>query len=429
MFTLRNIDWKKVGLIGGFLLICILIGVGIYTLFFKPVVTPIGEKIDEIEITQLPGVEPGTQPGITTGDKPGDYVYDLTSKEDEAEKKSVIKIPGPTDEKIDEVAKGGITRVNTIDFEKTSKITLSNNGNDLISYNPDTGKFYELKTDGTKTPLTDKVFKQVESVDWAPSKTEAILEFPDGTNIYYDFEKDKQISLPKDWTDFTFNQSSSQIAFKDLPNNEDFRFLASANPDGSNQKYLEYIGDEARNFITDWSPNNKMVAQFKNGKDGEHSTIYFLGQYDERFKSITVNGYGVETKWVPDGSKLVYSAHNMHSDHKPTLHIVDASGDNVGKNHYDLKLHTWVDKCTFQGKTTMYCAVPKEMPYGAGLVPRLTDDIGDYIYKVDLKTGVKSFVAEPEYDYNIEEMQVSDDGSSLFFTGKDGYGINEIKLK
>ena len=44
------------------------------------------------------------------------------------------------------------------------------------------------------------------------------LEFPDGANVLYDYVNDKQITLPKTWTDFQFSANESQIAFKDLEN-------------------------------------------------------------------------------------------------------------------------------------------------------------------------------------------------------------------
>jgi Tol biopolymer transport system component len=189
------------------------------------------------------------------------------------------------------------------------------------------------------------------------------------------------------------------------------------------------MGDKANRFEVDWSPSGSMVAQFNKGSGSLTSSIFFVGQHGENFRKINMNGYGVETEWTPDGSRIVYSAHNFNSEHKPLLHVVNASGETIGYDHQSLKLNTWPDKCAFADKDTMYCGVPKELPYAADYAPEIADDIPDYIYKVNLKTGVKSFVAEPEYSYTIETMQVSEDGEVLYFTDKLTKSLHTINLK
>ena len=214
-----------------------------------------------------------------------------------------------------------------------------------------------------------------------------------------------------------------------MNSNPDYRFVGVASADGSSIKYLEPLGDTPNDFKVDWSPSGQMVATFNKGVSGQTSRLFFVGQNDENFKAIDLQGYGVETKWVPDGQILLYSAHNGDTQHKPMLYIVDAVGANAGANHQSLGLNTWPDKCSFSGSNTLYCAVPKELPYGADYAPAVADQTPDYIYKVDLTTGGKTFIAEPDVDYTIEQMVVSEDGSSLFFTDKATKAVHSIKLK
>ena len=418
-----NLDWKKVGLIIGFIIVTIALGFTLYYLFFRSEpVTPIVEP-EEIEIGQLGTGLPAQQPSTI----PTAGVAEETVLPPGAD---ISTIPAPeTFESADTVASGGITKVTDLSFTKTTSISLATNGSNIRSYDPDSGKFYETTPSGQRVSLTDRIYKSVEKVNWASNKDEVILEFPDGSNILYNFESDKQVSLPKDWAEFSFNNNSDKIGFKDLNNNPDYRFLAIANPDGSEQQYIEPLGSKPNDFKVDWSPNEKIVAQYKTGKSAEFSKLFFVGKNGENFKAVTVNGYGLETKWTPDGSKLLYSAHNIYSSNKPLLHIVDASGENIGYNHQSLKLNTWADKCSFAGTKTVYCAVPKELPAGANYVPELADNIADYIYKVDLQTGSKSFVAEPEFGYTIDQITVSEDGENLYFTDKFSENLHLIKLK
>ncbi|MEK7159326.1 MAG: hypothetical protein AAB766_02385 [Patescibacteria group bacterium] len=421
MINWQNVNWKKIIIIIGFIAVTILLGYLLYYMFFKPIITPTIEKPTTAEINQLPVGKQGEQPGKVTPGEPGAVKPEPTV--------SVTKIPAPAGKKVDQIAQGGVTAVNTFGTEISRDLTLDASGDKSIVYNPGTGKFYSFDADGGKQLLSDKVYKDVKNISWSPQKEKAVLEFPDGTNVLYNFNEDKQITLPKDWADFSFNGAGNQIAFKDMNAKTEFRFLSIANADGSGQKYLEPLGNQANNFKIDWSPNGQMVAQYKTGKDANTSKLFFLGQNNENFKAITVNGYGLETQWAPSGKKLIYSAHNANTEFKPELYVVEANGENIGQNNNSLKLNTWADKCTFASDTVMYCAVPKELPYGANLTPAIADAIPDYIYKVDLENGVKSFIAEPEIAYTIDQLQVSADEGTLFFTDKTTQALHSIKLK
>ncbi len=416
MDFLRNIDWKKAALILGFLAICGVIGWLIYTLFFTtPTTTP--EKKAELKIEQLPEGKLGKQPGETV----------ITTTDEGQQKLPVVRIKAQPTVQPDEIAQGGVTKVLDLNYGKNKSITTA--GNDLITYDADSGKILKVNSNGEKEALSDRVYKNVEKVSWSPNNNQVILEFPDKKNVLYNIDQDKQISLPEDWTDFNFNNNGTQIAFKDMNANPDYRWLGIANADGSGQKYIEPMGNKADDFKIDWSPTGKIVAQYRSGGATDSSKIFFVGPNNENYKALNLNGYGAKTKWTPDGNQLLYSAHNSSTNNKPELFIVDAAGDNIGYNHQSLKLNTWADKCAFANATTIYCGVPKEMPANANLMPSIADNVPDYIYKVDLKTGVKSFVAEPEYDFTIEQIAVSADEDALYFTDKLTGNLHTIKLK
>ncbi len=425
--NLAQINKKKIFLVLGFILLVFIFGYLIYYLFFKPA-TPPEVPPEEKEITQLPkGVE-GRPSGIIEEEE----AEPIAPEEEIEEEEVVTRIPTEEEEverRIDTVAQGGVTRTSTLDYETTSSIVKSAENNDLFGYNPEKGEFYKVTPGGRKEVLSERIYKNVENITWSPDNNETILEFPDGTNVLYNFQNNKQITLPKEWTDFDFAPSGKQIAFKEMNDREDQRFISIANKDGSGQKYLENISYSENQFEVDWSPNKSVVAKFKEGATANTAELYFVGQHGENFKSIRVNGYGLQTQWTPKGDKLLYSAHNLNSDHKPLLHIVDASGNDIGKNHHSLKLNTWAEKCTIDNNNVAFCAVPKELPTGAGLAPEIADTVPDYIYKVDLNTGTKSFVAEPMYEYTIDQLTLSKDGKYLYFTDKAAKQVHSIQLK
>lgn len=412
--------WKKILMILGLIAITIGLGFAIYYVFFYVPPTP-------VTVEEKPPITPITLPIAEPSEiKPKEEVTPITPT---IPTKIVTEVPLPPEVKPDKVAKGGVTIVTDLDYNPTPTISLNSSGNAINTYNSLTGEFYKIDADGNKVLLTDKKFPDVKTIAWAPNTNKAILEFPDGSNILYDFENKKQITLPKSWTEFQFNSSESQIAFKDLDINPEKRFLGIANPDGSNQKYIEFLGYNADKVDIMWSPNNQVVARFRKVVSTEISKIYFIGQNQENFRLLEVNGQNISMKYTPTGDRLIYSAQNRYSGHKPVLYIVDADGDNIGKNHRSLNLNTWADKCTFADANTMYCAVPKELPEGAGWFPELADNIGDYIYRINLTNGNKSLVAEPQYSYNIQNLTISADGSTLFFTDKTTSSVHQIKLK
>jgi len=416
-----KLNWKKIIIVLIFLAFCAGIAYLMYYLFFKtpaPVTekTPIGEfgKLPEGQEGQQGEIKPGeeTLPG---GQTPGE---------------PTIKIPATTGSLGDEIAQGNITKVKDLDYKLTTNITLADGGDKLISYNPEEGKFYTLKDDGTKELLSNRVYKNVENIAWAGNKEKAILEFPDGTNVLYDFKNDKQINLPTNWTSFSFSTNSNQIAFKDMNPYRDYRFVSVANPDGSGQKLLEFMGDNAENFKVDWAPNSKIVATVFEGDNAEQNKVLFVGQNKENFTGLMVNGFDFEYKWTPDGNRLIYSAANQFSKFRPVLYVVNAYGANVSSGHTSLGVSTWADKCTFGDANTLYCAVPKDMPQFANAdEENLKKELFDDIYKIDIKNGSKQLLAKPDVDYSVDQIVLSADGSKLFFTDNNIHAVHEIKLK
>jgi len=420
---LSTIPIKKVAAGAAILIVAGAAGFGIYYLFFRAEAPapPTNEVVNEIG--GLPGIptEPPTNQIIN-----GVPVNALPPTA--ALPKTVTKITVP-EETVSRIAQGGVTRVSTTFANISTDMAIPEGGNNPVTYNKADGYFYQVDNLGNLTKLTSARYPNVDNISWSPDTTKAILEFPDGSNVMYDFRSQKQVTLPKSWQDFEFNDTGSKIAFKDINAQLDYNWLATANPDGSQQKYIEELLDKSDRVQTNWSKSGHVVATYYKAQDSTSSAIHLVGQNNENYRAITSNGFGVQSTWVPDGRRMVYNAYSFDNNNKPMLYIVDAYGDRVGYNHNSLGINTWVDKCTFQGEDTMYCAVPKYLPDHAGFQPSVADDIPDYIYKVDLKSGAKAIIAEPELTYTIDSMEVSDDGKYLYFTDKATQNIHYIQLQ
>ncbi|MFZ5365243.1 MAG: hypothetical protein ACOZBH_03575 [Patescibacteria group bacterium] len=395
-------------------------GFGIYYLFFKA-------PAEEAPIPSEPTI-PGGLPAVP-GETPAGQV--IQPGEEGAlpvtPTAAVTKIEAPVTPST--IARGGVTKVTINHANNVLSASVAQGQTNPFIYNRQDGFFYEINPFGTLTKISNISYPNVENVSWDPKGNQAILEFPDGTNILYDFKTKKQSTLPKSWQDFTFNGDGTKIAFKDINLNLDYNWLAIANPDGSAQKYIEPLLDKSARVEPNWSASGHVVATYYKAKDSTTTSIYLIGQNNENFQTIEAKGFGVQAMWVPDGKRMIYNSYDAESDNKPVLHIVDAYGDRIGYNNNSLNLNTWIDKCTFQGAGTMYCAVPKYLSENAGFQPSIANDIPDYIYKIDLNSGAKTILAEPELAYTIDSMNVSQDGKYLYFKDKNTGSLNYIQLK
>ncbi len=407
---------KKILLALGLLAIAALIGFGFYTLFKKnqtggTLQTPKGEGS-------------GSLP--TAGERTSTLAQTETT--DGGLQRGEITTPLP----IPQIANGGYYQneaVKEITDQAAAFPSLSKAGGGLRYYNNSDGKFYHLTADGQIKALSDQTFYNVNKVTWADKNDKAVLEYPDSSKIIYNFEKEKQVTLPKHWSDFSFSPDSSQLAAKSIGLAPENRWLVTVNDDGTGTTLVEPMGENADKVQIDWSPSRQTVAFSQTGEPlgAERQEILFVGLNHENFKSAIVEGRGFEPSWSPTGQKLLYSVYSSRSDFKPELWITDSYGDSIGNNRQLLQLNTWADKCTFSDDNTLFCAVPRDLPQGAGILPEVASNTNDDMYKIDLKTGLKTTLPL-DGTYNIKNITYDKTKNKLYFTNGDQAGVFEIKL-
>lgn len=407
--------YKKILIILGFVLLVFILGYLLYLMFFKPSLpTDVGQTATTTTTGGLPSAGQGT--GNIIGST-GQNVGGLPTQTQE------------TQTQASDVARGGLTQTTGLNQTPSLAATISSNGNDLQYYNKSDGKFYRISKDGKITALSDQVFYDVENITWSPNKNKAILEYPDGANIIYNFETNKQVSLPAHWKNFDFSSDGSKIVFKSMANDTNNRWLAITNDQGTDTKTIAALGDKDETVYPSWSPNNQTVAMYTEGQNFDQQSVYFVGLNDENFKSLTIDGRGFEFEWSPQGNNLLYSVYSSSSDLKPELWVASAQGESIGAARVKLNIQTWADKCVFSSNTTLYCAVPESLEEGAGLFPDLAGNTKDNLYQIDTQTGLKKLIAKPASDTTMTNLIVSDNGYYLYYTDASTGTINQIKLK
>lgn len=310
---------------------------------------------------------------------------------------------------------------------------ISNATSDLTGeskfYNQTDGKFYRLNKDGQVEAMSDKVFFNVQNVIWSPVKNESIMEYPDGSNIYYNFDTQKQASLPKHWENFSFSNLGDKIAAKSISLAPENRWLVTADPDGKNITAIEPLGDYQDQVIVDWSPNKQIVAFSTTGEPlgDDRQQVLLVGLHGENYQALVVEGRGFQPSWSKTGTKLLYSIYSARNDFKPELWVVNSSVDKIGTDRKLLGVNTWAEKCTFSDDRFVYCGVPVELRSGAGFVPKVADYTPDDIYKIDIQTGIKTIIPT-DNSHVIETIFLSEDGKTLYFTDKNKIGLFNIPL-
>jgi hypothetical protein len=296
-------------------------------------------------------------------------------------------------------------------------------------YNIGDGKFYRIGSNGTVQQLSDQVFFNVSKVTWSATQDKAVLEYPDQTKIVYNFDTKKQVTLPSFWQDFSFSPDGSELVAKSLGLSAQNHVLVVTKDDGTGEQAIQELGDNADKVTVNWSPSRQTVAfsQTGNPAGGEQRQILLIGMHQENFKPITVEGLNFLPEWSPSGQRLLYSVDNSRTDYKPELWITNSYGDNIDAHRKELQINTWADKCSFTDENTLYCAVPRDLPEGVGML-REAATAPDDIYRIDLKTGAKVPISLDGQDHRVSSLKYDKTSNKLFFTDQNELGVFEVKL-
>ncbi len=404
---------KKILLVGGFVASVFGFAFALYFMFFKAPAPPATvEDVDTPAIGSLPSSL-------------------------EAQVRELLEQEGLAPEDVglqeaDTVARGGITQTTELTSTAVYNTVISENGDSMNYYNSGDGRFYTIDEDGNVTPLSDKQFPEAESVVWNKDSEKAVIEFPDGSNVIYDFSAEKQVTLPSHWEDFDFSPVQDEIIAKSLALDPNNRYLVVSSDDGSRVQSIQALGENESKVDVNWSPNDQVVAFAATAKATSgglnRTVIYPVGKNKENFKGLVVEGLNFDSLWSPDGKLLMYSVTGSYSNDKPLLWAVKATSSSMGDDRRSLGLNTWVDKCTWTSASIAYCAVPLDLPPNAGLGRALYEKEPDALYKINLATGAVTLVAIPEGDTSMNNLYITDDDSKLYFSNAYGQ-LEMMRLK
>jgi len=335
-------------------------------------------------------------------------------------------------ELVTEVAIGGKTETESLTLRGVSDVVLGADGKSLNYYDPQDGKFYNVDDSGNKVAIFNEAFLNAENIDWAGDSTKAIVEFPDGANVMVDLTTGTKATLPSHWEDFDFSPNSQQIVAKSIGIDPSNRWLVIADPNGGRAETIAALGNNYDKVTTSWSPNDQVVAFSDTGVEISgfgRKQMLAVGKHQENFPGIIVEGLFFDPIWNDTGSQILYSTAGPSSNYQPQVWLTNGNSDSLGGDRKSVALNTWAHKCTYASDNIAYCAVPQRLPENSGLQPVLATGIPDSIYMINTKTGSTTLVGEPDTPTSMTNLNVSDDGSVLFFQNEFSGTLKKMQLK
>lgn len=270
-------------------------------------------------------------------------------------------------------------------------------------------QFVNLAADGSLTPLSPDKFFGVSGVTWAPGKTKAIVGYPDGSKVLYDFTTQQQSTLPRAMSSFSFDPSGDKLASLYLGSSKEEQWLVVSNDDGSQIQLVEPVGGKVQNFTPSWSPSGQIVGLFAEAVDGGRQEVVPIGRNGENFRSFVAPGRGFTAEWSPSGERILYSVFSDGTEGRPSLYLADGNADSFGSNSVSLGLSTSADWCSFSG-ASVYCAALDNPPPLLATYPELAQGQPASLWRVDLASGQRTRVTSLPQGFTPGGVSADQDG-------------------
>lgn len=375
-----------------------LIAAALYFAFFR---TP--PQVQETPTTETPGGNL-TGSGDATGTNGG--TTDTTGTDTDT---TTGALP------VSDVANGGATTTRLLTTTAIVSPTTTVNGT-VAYYDPATGHFYTIDASGEATLMSQASFPSAKTVTFDEGATSAVIEFPDGSNVVYDFSRAKQTTLPSHWEDFSYSADGAVLASKSIGNDVSNRSLILSSTDGTQTQVVAALGDNDDDVDVNVSPAGNVVAFSATGaaQTFDRNEMYLIGTDGSAVGSLIVQGTNFSAQWSPNGLHILYSVSDPTTNYRPALWYADSRGDRHGDVRMHLRVETWVEKCTFASSSTVYCAVPDTMVDGAGDNHDMVTS-NDSLYAIDLSSGKATLLGYASANTQMFNLAVSEDGKTLYF--------------
>lgn len=261
---------------------------------------------------------------------------------------------------------------------------MSKEKDSIIYYEKDTGKVFEVALkDATEKSISNISLTNLIKTVWAPSRKEVVSVFyyPAGDHYaYFNYTTKASADLGDTIRSLVFSPDGNQVAY--FGSKGDSRGIFLSKPDGSSFKKL--LSSRLETTEVYW-PANELLSFRTDSIEG--SELYSLSKTGD-IKKILDSRDGLEVKWSPDGSRVLFS---QKVDSGIDLFYKDISSE----LEIPLNVATSASKCEWgiDGKTIV-CGVPR------------SSASGDEIYEIGID-GTKKLLSSPISRINTAELFLS----------------------
>jgi len=323
-------------------------------------------------------------------------------------------------------------RIKAISNEPVLAPAISADKNQVIYYGRANGNIWQSDFDGVNIKnVSNTKLENLVKVYWSPAKDTSINVFEDTlgnvTKFLYKIADKTATPLNKYMNYLSWSPDGKKIVYQYQDDSTGDNTITLSDPNGSNYSVL--LKPRIKNLLFNWPKGNEIFFQEK-PSGIVTSTLYLLNSKTKALSKVSSDIYGLNIKWSPDGSKMLYSK-------------TDQNGKNIGlyvanqgvTNSKTVGVSTLVEKCAWsQDIRYIYCAVPRNIG-DANILPddfyKGTFAANDDFYRINLEGGQPQKLLDDSLlveAYDANDVFLAPDETYLFFVNKVNGLLYSIKL-
>lgn len=327
-----------------------------------------------------------------------------------------------------EIEKKGIAPISDI-----AALGLAVKKDKIVYYSTENGTIWESETDGmNKRQIESKELSGIKSVEWSQDRKQSLVGFTkDQKTVFSKRDIEKQIENElKEGTDFVvWDSVGARIIYKYYDFKTKKRSLNIANSDGSNWLKLADI-DFVKIDIAQ-IPQTSLVSFWNYPDSKEESKLQTVSAIGGTVAVVFSGKFGADYLWSNDGKKALVSSADKNGAKKITTGIFSLSD----QKYQEIGIPTVVQKAVWSRDGKMiYYALPGGIPDGAILPEDYLQKkfmTSDTFWKVDIETGEKTRIVEPqanEESFDAQELVLTSSEDALLFINRVDNKVYRINL-
>ncbi|MBI3631220.1 MAG: PD40 domain-containing protein [Candidatus Sungbacteria bacterium] len=258
---------------------------------------------------------------------------------------------------------------------------------------------------------------------WSPTKDRAAVFYISDQSIkgFLHLSTSSIAVLPELITSFAWSPDGKSLAYTLIQ--DKLLHLVIADSSGKNPKTI--LQTPLADAQMSWVSADKIALQTAPSGFAE-GYLFAYSRNKNTLTRIAGPRYGLESRWSPDASVVLLSE-TKNGGRYGSVSVYDPTK----KASQTIDIATLAEKCAWTDATTLYCAVPRDIPASI----TLPDDYlrgefnpQDRIVQIDVKQNSITPVFD-EGEFDINDLAVTKDKNFLLFVSRTDGTLWSLKLK